>query len=296
MFSGCNKQLQALAGDACRTETEENTGRKFLSACVAMVILFFHSPLSTIGQTSTIGNFKTLDTAVSFAGYWLNESYYNNIKEFGSPRKAERVGNCKFVIIPERTLMKTIMICDFHEETYFTKILKNRSNYELWGINEDGLAQRKATVQFISQNKIKIGNENYIKISPSNIKDNMFHSSIENQYLILEQILFKGQYITADGKKVEFKSNGQVMGLDNFHFYSPIAIYFNDEGLQVDQVIFSKSEKGFEWNDLEWLPFKFKKDTLELYKPKCLDFDSTNQRCARVDFGKLIYKMWRKNN
>ena len=76
--------------------------------------------------------------------------------------------------------------------------------------------------------------------------------------------------------------------MDNFKYYRPEIDYY-DAGMDIDQVGLGNSQ-----NELEWFGFKFKKDTLELYKLNCLTFDSAENRCVEVDYGQLSYKLWRK--
>ena len=222
-------------------------------------------------------HFKQLDTTVSFSGCWLSEDYYNSIRQLNSPKKAQ--DGSQFIVIPDRTLQQTIMIYNFHEGGSFLKILKHGDKYEIWEVQDDSLTQRLYNVEVVSATKIKLDNRTFIKINPLKSEDN---------YQILEELLFKGQYTNSEGKTIEFKPNGQLVGFDNFKYYRPEIDYF-DAGSQVDQVGFGSSQ-----NDLDWMGFKFNKDTLELYKLNCLTFDSTMNSCVEVDFGQLTYKLWRK--
>jgi hypothetical protein len=230
---------------------------------------------------------KPTNVEIPFAGYWLNDDYFNCIKEFKSPRKANELKGCNFIIIPQKTNENVTMICDFHEETYLSKISKTKKGFEIAWTEQGGISQKLIGIQVISKTQIKIANSNFTKINPS-IDKGFLHSSIEEQYLILEEILFKGKYLKADKEFVEFKKNGEVLGLGNFQYYSPIIFYFNDEGLQVDQLYLGKSEQD---KKIQPYGFRFNKDTLEIYKLSCIAFDSTSKKCGEVEFGKLMYKL-----
>lgn len=232
---------------------------------------------------------KTQEVVIPFAGYWLSDEYLNCINEFKSPRKANELKGCNFLIIPQKTSEQVTIICDFHEETYFSKISKTKIGFEISWIEQGSISQKLIEVQVISNTQIKIGNKSFTKINPS-IDKGFFHSSIEKRYLILEEILFKGKYLNANNESVEFKQNGEVHGLRSFQYYSPIIYYFNDEGLQVDQVYLGKSEQD---KKIEPYGFKFNTDTLEIYKLNCIAFDSTSNKCGEVAFGKLIYKLFK---
>lgn len=224
-----------------------------------------------------IDDFKSLDTTISFSGYWLSEDYYNSIQQFSSPQKAQ--DGSLFIDIPDKTLQQTIMIYNFHEGGTFLKILKHGNKYEVWEVQDDSLTQRLNTIDIISTTKIKLGEKTFVKINPV---------KTQNTVQILEEILFKGIYTNKDGKTIVFKPNGQLVGFDNFNYYNPIIDYIG-EGMQVDQVGLGSSQK-----DIKWYGFKFNQDTLELYKLDCLTFDSTEHRCIDVGYGQLKYKLWRK--
>jgi len=224
-------------------------------------------------------NIKTLSVEIPFAGCWVSENYYKSIKKFKSPRKAQ-VG-AEFIVIPTRTLIQTSIVESFHDGGTIMTVLKNMGKYELWQLDEDTITQHLFNIKVISANKLKIGAKSFIKINPVE-KD--------NDYLILEDLLFKGNYTSSDGKKVEFKNNGQVKGLDDFKYYSPI-IDYTGEGLGIDQLSLSKNYK-----DETFFGFKFKNNILEIYDIKCLVYDSINKECEDVRFGKLKYKLTKSIN
>lgn len=232
----------------------------------------------------------TIGAIIPFAGYWLNDDYYNCILEFKSPRKANELTGCNFIIIPHNTSENVTMICNFHEETYFTKIVNTKNGFEISWIEQGGISQYQIEIQQISKTQIKIADKHFTKVNPS-IDKGFFHSSLEQQYLILEEILFKGKYLTTDNNYVEFKKNGEVLGIDDFQYYSPIIFYFNDGGLQVDQVYLGKSEQD---KNIKPYGFKFVEDTLRIYKLNCLEFDSTSNSCGVVEFGELFYTLLKK--
>jgi len=58
-------------------------------------------------------DFRTLDTSLSFAGLWVNETYIDNIRKTRSPRQSQDVmESC--ITIPSRTLQVTRMVEGFH--------------------------------------------------------------------------------------------------------------------------------------------------------------------------------------
>lgn len=262
---------------------------KFSLIIIVLCLISLEASLQNVNNVH-LADTVTPEVEIPFAGYWLNDDYYSCIKEFKSPRKANELGGCNFIIIPQRTNEKVTMICDFHEETYFSKISKTKRGFEIEWIEQGGTSKKSIQIQVMSKTQIRIDNKYFTKINPS-MNHGFLHSSIEEQYLILEEILFKGKYLKGDNDFVEFKKNGEIHGLGDFQYYSPIVFYFNDEGLQVDQVYLGKSDQD---KMIEPYGFKFNKDTLEIYKLNCIAFDSTSKRCGEVDLGKLIYKLVKK--
>lgn len=158
------------------------------------------------------------------------------------------------------------------------KVLRTADGYELVEIVEDGAKGTSTPINLISPGMIRIGASTLVKIDP-----HVFDGSP----LILEEILFKGHYENAEGEVVEFRKDGHVNGLGTYTSYEPVIDYF-DAGMQVDQVgMYTASD------ELEWLGFQFRSDTLELYELDCLTFDSTMDRCVEVAFGRLMHQMWK---
>ena len=198
----------------------------------------------------TSSDTTAFDTSFSLAGSWLSEDYYNSINLYKSPRKAQ--DNSEYIFIPDSLPANATLIYNFHE---------------------GGTVSLKA-IQKISWEKIKINDKTFVKINP-----------LHEKYMILEEILFKGVYKSIDGKDVEFKNTGEVVGLDNFHYYLPMIDYF-DVASDVDQVDLGSTDK----NTVRF-GFKFNQDALEIYKLNCLTYEE--KQCVEVGFGELAYKLWK---
>ena len=233
-------------------------------------------------DATTAPDFKTASVALPFAGYWLSESYFNDIKAHQSPQKSQEGSEDVFVVMPDSTLQSTMMVWNFHEGSEEITVLKKDDTYQLYEVVADSLTRPLKDIKIISPTKIEIGNKAFVKISPY-AKPNE-----KNNPLILEEILFKGKYSLADGKEVEFKNNGEITGLQNYRYYQP-AIDYIGPGLQIDQVSLSSTE-----DQKEWMAFKFRGDTLRIYQIKCVEFDKSNNECGLADFGPLKHILVRK--
>ena len=97
-------------------------------------------------------------------------------------------------------------------------------------------------------------------------------------------MIFKGTYRLGD-RIVVLKENGKVQGLDDYTNYVPNIDYIGS-GMQVNQIKLENKR-----NEVEYLGFDFKNDTLNIYKLKCLTVDTLNDDCFEVEFGKLKYKL-----
>ncbi len=165
--------------------------------------------------TATTTDFKTTSAALPFSGYWLSESYFNDIKAHQSPQKSQEGSEDVFVVIPDSTLQHTMMVWNFHEGSEEITVLKKDNAYQLYEVVGDSLTRPLKDIKIISPTKIEIGNKAFVKISPYAKPDE------KNNPLILEEILFKGKFSLADGNEVEFKNNGEITGLENYRYYQP---------------------------------------------------------------------------
>jgi len=217
---------------------------------------------------STATDFKTLDTIVPFPGFWVNEIYLKNIERTKSPRECQNVSE-SCIRIPARTLQATSMVSNFHEGAAEMIVLKNRNKYQFYYRYGDTIRNLAYDIQIISNEKIKIGKNTFIKTNEK----------------FLEDKLFSGEYLDSAGAKVQFLKDGHITGLGAFTTYAPVYDYLGP-GMEVDLVDLGESpEKMTDFG------FKFNKDTLLVYKLNCLIPDSTDNTCLKVDFGDLKYRL-----
>lgn len=253
-----------------------------MKAILFIVIIGFLFSCNSTDKTNEspepiLDSVKPLDAEISISGSWVNENYFNKIIKTQSPLKSQ--DSALFIIIPDKLIRKTSMIYNFHEGSSPLEIVKSNNQYEIWELYNDSLKRRIYDVKIISESKISLSNKVFVKVSTSTNSENL---------KVLQEILFKGIYTDLNNKRIEFKPNGQITGLDAFNFYEPVVDYY-DEGMQVDQIRLGKTK-----TDLENFGFIFRADTLELYKLHCVDFVGTSDICARVEYGQLIYRVWRR--
>ena len=224
---------------------------------------------ATSGDATIADDFKRLDTALSFAGFWVNESYITSVTKTKSPTKAE-IPNVSCFTIPGRTLQQTLVIYGFHEGDGRLVVLKHGASYEIWGF-EDSLEDKKFDIVFLPENKIQVGNDKFVRLQ---------HSSVE-ELRIFEQILFQGKYLK-DSDAVEFTADGNIKGLDDFKKYS-VVVDYDDRGDRADII-----QMGTQRYDEQDFGFKFRNDSLYIYELKCVD-SLAKEDCLEKDYDKLKY-------
>ncbi len=247
-------------------------GISFLLACKG------DSPSSE--ESSTDGADVTLGKApIPIAGNWIHEAYYNSIKSNQSPRRAQKTCEVCFVRIPANPKESTTLVYNFHEAMENTLVTGQNDQFQLWESDEGKPVKMIDSIKIKNKNKIIIGDNTFININTS---------PDGTSFKILEQLLFKGTYLTENGGAIEFKKQGDVTGLGDFKYYEPMLDY-NDAGRNIDQVMLGKNK-----NDMKAYAFKFNKKNLQIFELACKTKDNSGD-CMEVAFGKVLYTLKKTN-
>jgi len=248
-----------------------------------LVILCFTScsnEPSKVGNPETskndqLQNKQLLDTALSFSGIWVNEAYINKIKVNRSPRLSQDVEK-SCIVIPPRTLETTRMIYGFHKGGPDMMITKDKDNYLLFDRETNKYLD---TITIVSLTRIRIGDQYFSRLK---------HSDTTRANLgILEEILFAGHYRLVNGNEVVFLEDGTVKGLDSFK------VYFVEDDYDVDH--FDEIQLGQSMEELQEYGFQFNKDTLRIYKTRCIGYDSSSHICEARGLDDQVYEMTKLN-
>lgn len=224
-------------------------------------------------------DFKTLDTALSFAGTWVNETYVNNLRRTRSPRRSQGITE-SCITIPPRTLQVTRMIADFHEGAGDVVIVKDRDSYKLY---DAGLSSLQKEMEIISPSRIRIGDQYFNRL--------VHQDTTLTDLGILEELLFSGRYERENKREVLFAPDGRVQGLDSFARYTPAIDYTEGPLGEFDHV---QLETGAR-KKVEHI-YRFAGDTLQIFRVKCMGGDSEGQFCDSIAPGNLVYKLLRKKD
>ncbi len=224
-------------------------------------------------QNLQSANFRKLDTVLYFSGLWVNEEYVASIKKTRSPVNAELPDN-SCILIPQRTLQSTAMIYGFHEGGEEWVVIKNGNSYEF---RDKQLINNRGVIKIIPGNKLVFNGNTFLKVRDI--------SREEIQYYILEEILLKGKYVSEDGSIVEFTADGDVKGISSILKYS-VMLDFTEVGMQIDQIML-----GRDLTHQDNYGFRFNGDTLSIYKLKCTEMDTSNNKCLVADFGERYLRL-----
>lgn len=221
---------------------------------------------------SPITDFKTLDTVVPFAGFWVNETYVNNIKRTQSPRECQNLmESC--ITIPDRTLQPTSMVSGFHEGAGEMVVIKKDNTFQLYYKYDDTIRNLAYEIKVISSEKLKIGKNTFIKTNENFLAD----------------ILFSGDYQDSVKNTVQFLKDGHIKGLGAYTLCKPLYDYMGP-GMEVNLVQLGPTQEK-----LEDFGFKFIQDTLFIHNLNCLQRDSTDNSCLEVSMGDIKYKLVKKH-
>jgi hypothetical protein len=222
-------------------------------------------------------DFKTLDTALSFAALWVNETYIDNLRKTRSPRQSQdEMESC--ITIPSRTLQVTRMVAGFHEGAEDMVVVKDRDRYQLYDAE---LRSLQKELELISPTRIRIGDQYFSRIS--------HHDTTLTDFGILEELLFSGRYERERGQEVVFTADGRIRGLDSFVRYSPVIDYTAGSSGDFDLVNMG-SGKGRDYG------YRFKGDTLHIFRTICATAGAESNFCDSIAAGPMLYQLVRKKD
>jgi hypothetical protein len=224
----------------------------------------------------TTPDFKTFQTALGFAGAWVNEIYVDSIRKNRSPRQDQGISE-SCINIPDSTLKTMSMISGFHEGGAEMVIVKDGNRYQFY---DPEFKTPKDIIEPMSPDLLRIGTQYFQKLK---------HPDMEKyEWGILDEILFGRKYQSQDGKEVVFGIDGHIKGLDTVTYYQPHADYTEEQDLGVDRISMGRSQEN-----IHVYGFQFDKDTLLIYRIDCLQYDSIAHQCGLEKLGGLRWKLQR---
>lgn len=226
-----------------------------------------------IGSQQPVPRFKTLDTALSFAGVWVNENYFDSIRNNRSPRLDQGIGK-SCIIIPDRTLQETRMVWGFHDGAGPMVVVKDGQTYLFY---DPELKLPFDTIRPLMSSRLRIGDQYFQRLNHPDTS--------KNDWGILEEILFSGKYQKEDGEDVVFGRNGHITGLGAVSYYEPEMDYADRADRQIDGIKLGQSHEK-----LKEYAFRFDKDSLLIYTIICLRYNVGERTCDSSKLGELMWK------
>jgi hypothetical protein len=221
-------------------------------------------------------DFKKLDTALYFAGLWVNEQYVNDVIHTRRPSEVE-VPEIACIIMPARTLKQTSLILGFHEGQEVV-VLKNEKNYEIW---DQPVQNRLQEIELISDTKLKLGYDTFVKLKSGDI------SAEKNPYNIVDILLFAGKYRDDQGKVVEFTTDGKIKGIPGINVYEAWLDYATSEAV-TDQL-----SMGASLETMKDYAFRFDNNKLTIFSMKCKEMGQDSS-CVEYAVGDRFLTLTRE--
>lgn len=212
----------------------------------------------------------------NLSGCWVSERYINAVVNDTPVRNAQTMGRALW--FNKRIKDTVLYIFNFHEGIDVV-LHQTATGYE-FNSSFMNAKDTLAKIKMISTDRMSIGKDMFIRLPGD--------TGIRGEPAVLEYLLFKGKYTSADNKEIEFTADGQVKGIDTINYYYPYIDYM-DEGLNVDELSMGRDIKH-----QTTYGFRFHKDTLTIFKADCKVWDTTNHCCAVVEYGPAIYKLIKK--
>ncbi|MCG2613752.1 hypothetical protein LZZ85_05650 [Terrimonas sp. NA20] len=229
-----------------------------LLVCIVLFACNNESPTASVQDSLSPAtavqtkDFKKLDTALYFAGLWVNEQYVNDVTHTRRPGNVEVPENA-CIIMPVKTLKETSLILGFHEGQEVV-ILKNGNKYEIW---DKPVLNKLQDIELISETRLKLGFDTFIKLKSGDL------SAEKNPYNIVDILLFAGKYRDEHGATVEFSTDGKVKGIPGINAYEAWLDYATSEAV-TDQM-----SMGATPETMKDYAFRFDKDRLMIFHLKC---------------------------
>lgn len=236
------------------------------------------SPAKDSGADNLRGAAFSGDSVFSLRGLWVNKAYADTLLLTHSPRASQKVGGETCLYFTDSAEPSVMVPLGWHEGTAWS-IMRDSAKVILY---DSGVKRNMGVVERISPKEIRLGHEYFVKLEHSN--QNSY------DYNVVEDLLFAGDYQTESRSTVSLSPDGLANGWDTIRYFEPYVDYIGP-GMDVDQI-----GLGANKDKLTSYGFKFDKDTLFIYKLKCLlGYDSTDNSCAVVDYGELRWKMIKKH-
>ena len=213
---------------------------------------------------------KYVDLSKKHIGFWVNEGYFNALKETQSTKKAGEMGVDDFYRISDDN---SIMRMNIHEGGAKNLLLMN------------SITKGQIYSQDTSESYFKIEFRDGLMIA----ENKNYLKTIDNEKGFIELVnsaFIVGKY-RLEENEVELKNDGTVIGLDNVQSYV-LNLDYNDAGMQIDKIHLQPNEE----NETKTYSYEYSLDSLFITDIKCKTFE--DDFCVEIEKGKIIYTLIKK--
>jgi len=200
-------------------------------------------------------------------GFWVNEEYFTALQRMKSTKKASDNDIGNFYRISENN---SVMNMNIHEGGSDDVILMDTENKGR--ILSPDSSEVYHNIEFQGETLL-VDNEKFIK-TPNN-KNGL------NE--LVNRAFFSGVYLISE-KEIEFKENGNIIGLDSIKSFK-LNLDYNDAGMQFDKI---ELQFNGEKEPRTYL-YKFNLDTLTIKEIDCKTLE--DDFCVEIEQGKTIYTL-----
>lgn len=217
------------------------------------------------------GRYMSLEKiAQELEGDWVNQRYLDTLRLTKSPQRASQAAAIKLFTIRKDTFVAPLqMVLSFQEG-------------DDWLLQKDSIGLRFSNAydqdqalfaQLLTKKRLQIGREVFVQYA--DLLD-------QKEHLIIQEQLFVGSYYWND-QLVEFRTNGQIKGMENagIYAYTPI---INEYGtVAIDQLLLTKNNQDQRYG------FQFEKKKLFIYSLKC---PANDPYCVEsIELGDLVFEL-----
>jgi len=223
----------------------------------------------TESKSEEIATIKFVALSDNHIGFWVNEEYYEALKESNSTKIAGESGSDDFYRISNDN---SIMNLNIHEGGADNLLLMNSENKGQ--IFSSDTTESYSKIQF-QNGTLLTDSKKYIK-APNG--ENGFNELVNSAFI-------SGKYLL-NGIEVEFKANGTLTGLDSIQKFE-LNLDYNDAGMQYDKIYLQFNNE----KETRTYLYRFNSDTLTISKIDCKTQAEDYDYCVEVEKGETVYKM-----
>ncbi|MCU0417389.1 MAG: hypothetical protein MUE33_09410 [Cytophagaceae bacterium] len=255
----------------CHSKTKDNLSSINSTSQIILKDSVIKDTIQSLNKYKPVRKVSSLDLSSfipvpdSYKGFWANVNYIEFLRKSKSTLAASMIDHANFYLISDD---KTIMYLNIHDGGAPNALL----------LQSDGKGYIADRDTFQIYNDVQFKDDSLLIESNKYIKYNRLEELINLE-------LFSGIY-KLNNKQIEFKTNGDIIGLDGISKYYPYFDYY-DAGMNLDLIQLTFIEE----NRFKNYIYEFQENNLIFYKVDCENFDEANSYCIEIRKGKEFLRL-----